>query len=297
MKNFEKVSSIALSVVGVSCIIGGLIFTGVSLTDHFKSEAELDKLLSEADRSSTNTMILTTPEAESEVDLADGGVLVGDALLEDGVADLDGDQEVVEITDGTQVLDIPDLDIRVPILEGTSYEVLKVAAGHFKGTGSMGKGNYCIAGHSVSSYACIFDNLHKVKMDIPVYLYDKKGKKYTYWVTDWKTVKPSDTWVVNDYGDDRCTLITCDDKGKTRLVITALKMTEEEHDAYLKEKALGKRLEVKDLSYEYSNLGIAAYLNSLGRPTNKRYGLYGDAFTGRLSNDNIIVRFNLEVLG
>ena len=42
--------------------------------------------------------------------------------------------------------EIPSLQIKVPVLEGTDSKALQVSAGHFEGTGSLGHGNYCIAG-------------------------------------------------------------------------------------------------------------------------------------------------------
>lgn len=262
--------------LGVLCVLGGFISLGFALTDKFKSEAERDDLLNRYVESMSEKVELTGSKGSSSEESKGTVVDTEDSeLMGEGIADLTGDQKVKKIKDGMVVLDIPDLNIRVPVLEGTSYDVLKVAAGHFKGTGSVGKGNYCIAGHSVSSYACIFDNLHKVKMDLPVYLYDKKGKEYKYWVTEWRTVKPSDTWVINDYGDDRCTLITCDDNGKTRLVITALKMNDEEHEEYLREQAVDKRAEIKDLCMDYANITIQDYLGTRGRPEEMRYGFLG----------------------
>ena len=47
------------------------------------------------------------------------------------------------------VLEIPSLNIKVPVLEGTDSKTLAVAAGHFPGTGELGQGNYCIAGHNI----------------------------------------------------------------------------------------------------------------------------------------------------
>ncbi len=44
--------------------------------------------------------------------------------------------------------EIPRLNINVPVLEGTDAKALQVSAGHFEGTGALGKGNYCIAGHT-----------------------------------------------------------------------------------------------------------------------------------------------------
>ena len=41
--------------------------------------------------------------------------------------------------------EIPSLNIKVPVLEGTDSKSLQVSAGHFEGTGLPGHGNYCIA--------------------------------------------------------------------------------------------------------------------------------------------------------
>ena len=282
-KKFKKAGDIGLSVLGVTLIIGGFISVANVLTDHFKSENDRDDLMTGAITASdvnAEEYVITAPVQKTEiVEKVDTD---GD-LLEDGVVALDGDQKIAEIKEGSQILDIPELGIKTPILEGTSYDVLKVAVGHFKGTGKMGEGNYCLAGHSISSYACIFDNLHNVKEDIAVNLYDGKGNKYTYYVTSWEVVQPSDTWVIDGYGDNRCTLITCEDKGKTRLVVTAMLMSDEEHELYLKQKAETKRLKVLNLSTEYTDLGISAYIDTLGIPQEKRYGLWGDAYKGKES--------------
>ena len=57
------------------------------------------------------------------------------------------------------ILEIPNLNIKVPVMDGTDKETLSVAAGHFEGTGSVGKGNYCIAGHNSTIYAEIFNGV------------------------------------------------------------------------------------------------------------------------------------------
>ncbi|WP_317336662.1 sortase domain-bontaining protein [uncultured Ruminococcus sp.] len=50
------------------------------------------------------------------------------------------------------VIEIPDLNIKAPVLEGTGNDTLSIAAGHFTDTGEVGSGNYCIAGHSSTIY-------------------------------------------------------------------------------------------------------------------------------------------------
>lgn len=117
--------------------------------------------------------------------------------------------------------EIPCLDIRVPVLEGTDSMQLQVSAGHFEGTGALGKGNYCICGHNSTVYAEIFNDLDKIKAGDEMYLVDidDKHTKYAYVVTEYRTVEPSETWVLNDFGDNRLTVISCTDDGKQRQVV------------------------------------------------------------------------------
>lgn len=117
------------------------------------------------------------------------------------------------------VLEISSANIKAPILEGTDKVTLSKAAGHFTGTGDFGKGNYCIAGHSSTIYKEYFNNLHKVRIGDKITLYDKNKKEYVYTTTEKIIVEPSETWVLNDFGDNRITIITCTDDGRQRQVI------------------------------------------------------------------------------
>jgi len=120
--------------------------------------------------------------------------------------------------------EIPSLDIKVPVLEGTDQESLKVSAGHFEDTGEPGKGNYCIAGHNSTIYAEVFNDLDQIRIGDEMYLVDtdEKHTRYKYVVTEYKTVAPSDTWVLNDQGDNRLTVISCTDDGKMRQVVVGV---------------------------------------------------------------------------
>ncbi|MCR4639834.1 class D sortase [Ruminococcus sp.] len=117
--------------------------------------------------------------------------------------------------------EIPCLDIKVPVLEGTGSKELQVSAGHFEGTGALGKGNYCICGHNSTVYAEIFNDLDKIKTGDEMYLVDKDEKrtKYCYIVTEYSIVEPDNVSVLNDYGDNRLTVISCTDDGKQRQVV------------------------------------------------------------------------------
>ena len=117
------------------------------------------------------------------------------------------------------VIEIADLHIKAPILEGTDNNVLSKAAGHFIGTGDFGKGNYCIAAHSSTLYKEYFNNLKNIEKDMTIALYDKDKLKYTYTVTDNFIVEPNEIWVLENFNDDRITLITCTDDGSQRQVV------------------------------------------------------------------------------
>ncbi|MDE6520107.1 MAG: class D sortase [Ruminococcus sp.] len=121
------------------------------------------------------------------------------------------------------VVEIDALKIKAPVLEGTDNKTLAKAVGHFIGTGDTGSGNYCIAGHSSTIYKEYFNNLKNVELGMEISLYDKEKKCYTYTVTEHFIVEPNETWVLDDFGDDRVTIITCTDDGTQRHVVVGLK--------------------------------------------------------------------------
>ena len=100
--------------------------------------------------------------------------------------------------------------------------MLAEGAGHFIGTGSVGKGNFCIAAHSSVIYKEYFNNLKNVRNGMDIVLYDVDKNASHYAVSDYFYVQPSETWVLDDKGDDRVTLITCSDDGSQRLVVVGL---------------------------------------------------------------------------
>ena len=69
-----------------------------------------------------------------------------------------------KLLDSNINFEIPRLNIKVPVLEGTDNKALQVSACHFEGTGALGKGNYCIAGHNSTIYAEIFNDLDQIQI-------------------------------------------------------------------------------------------------------------------------------------
>lgn len=117
------------------------------------------------------------------------------------------------------VVEIADLKIKAPVLEGTDNDILSKAAGHFPDTGDFGKGNYCIAAHSSTIYKEYFNNLKKIKEGMKITLYNKDKQRFVYTVKEHFIVEPNETWVLKDFKDNRITLITCTDDGTQRQVV------------------------------------------------------------------------------
>ncbi|MBP5361498.1 MAG: sortase [Ruminococcus sp.] len=87
-----------------------------------------------------------------------------------------------------------------------------------------GKGNFCICGHNSTIYAEIFNDLDQIQIGDEMYLVDNDANrtKYLYIVTEYKTVEPNQVEVLNDYGDNRLTVISCTDDGKQRQVVVGI---------------------------------------------------------------------------
>lgn len=122
------------------------------------------------------------------------------------------------------VFEIPALSIKAPVLDGIEHEVLSKAAGHFPDTGDVGSGNYCIAGHNSTIYAEIFNAMGDIEIGMEMYLIDNDAQRtrYTYTVTENFIVEPSEVWVLEDFKDDRITIVTCTDDGTHRQIVVGI---------------------------------------------------------------------------
>lgn len=116
---------------------------------------------------------------------------------------------------------IPELNIKAPVLEGVEQDVLRVAAGHFPDTGAVGSGNYCIAGHSSAIYKEYFNNLKNAETGMEVQLREPDKEPVSYYITDMFIVEPNETWILDDFGDCRVTIVTCTDDGSQRRIVVA----------------------------------------------------------------------------
>jgi sortase A len=116
------------------------------------------------------------------------------------------------------IVEVPDTNLIAQNWKGLEEDIqagLKTGVVHYPGTALPGQvGNFFLTGHSSyyfwehSKYKDIFALLPEMEIGDQVVVYYNQ-KKYTYEITDKKTVSPSDTEVLRQTDDKRITMMTC----------------------------------------------------------------------------------------
>jgi sortase A len=122
------------------------------------------------------------------------------------------------------LMQIPAIGLSQFVVEGTGDGDLAKGPGHYSGTAVPGQaGNVAIAGHR-TTHGAPFYNISALKPGDEIYLTDLESQKLTYIVAFPPfPVDPSNTSVLNFYGDNRLTLTTCNPpySAAQRLIVVA----------------------------------------------------------------------------
>ena len=107
-------------------------------------------------------------------------------------------------------LEIPSIELNLPILEGATEESLASAVGHLTGTPFIGQeGNASLAGHRGYSFGRLFNRLDELEKGDTILATTEEGP-LQYEVTDVFLVKPEDVSVLEPFSKgSTITLITC----------------------------------------------------------------------------------------
>ncbi len=127
------------------------------------------------------------------------------------------------------IMEIPKIDVYLPIADGVDLATLKFALGHMPSSAKLGQvGNSVVAGHRCHSAGVYFNRLDEVEIDDLVTV-KSGGKDYVYKVYEILVVEPTDTSVLRGSKDSKVlTLITCTPKYKSthRLIVHAVLVEE-----------------------------------------------------------------------
>ena len=109
-------------------------------------------------------------------------------------------------------IEIPMIDVMLPIYHGTKESVLQIAVGHLDWTSLPvgGAGSHCVlSGHRGLPSARLFTDLDKLKVG-DVFMLHVLNEILTYEIDQILIVEPQDTDpLLIEPGKDLCTLITC----------------------------------------------------------------------------------------
>lgn len=125
---------------------------------------------------------------------------------------------------------IPEIDVDLPIMHGTTDSVLLQGIGHLFGTALPVGGpstHSVLTGHSGLAKAALFTDLHKLETGDQFYI-DVYGETLAYRVAEVESVLPTETEsLAIEPGKDLVTLVTCTPVGinSHRLLVHAERMT------------------------------------------------------------------------
>ena len=158
-------------------------------------------------------------EFSAKVHAAPPAAPVGDGLVPSSVRLADPPEGTVEAH-----IQIPEIGVDQYVVAGTATADLAKGPGHYIGTALPGQeGNVAIAGHR-TTHGAPFNHLDQLAVGDPIYLTTATGQRLTYLVAQTPyPVSPSNVSVLNDFGDDRLTLTTCNPKfsAAQRLIVVA----------------------------------------------------------------------------
>lgn len=186
---------------GLLLIAAALLLTGYNLWDERRASTAASQVLAQMPEPSQDP-----PPSAPEP---------GEQEIPDYILDPDREMPTVEI-DGNEyvgTLEIPALDLSLPVMGGWSEAKLKTAPCRY--SGSAYRGNFVIAGHN---YRTHFGPLSRVSVGDQVTFTDVDGNVFSYAVEEVQILGPtavaemcSDEWDLS--------LFTCTLGGQTRLTV------------------------------------------------------------------------------
>lgn len=131
------------------------------------------------------------------------------------------DITIEDVSSFPVILDIPKIDLKVAVVEGTTATALANGPGFIEGTSRPGKrGNIAISGHR-TMYGAPFKRLNGLNINDEITL-KVPGHELIYETIEIKKVEPTDTSILDDYMDNRITLTTCDPIFSARFRLTVI---------------------------------------------------------------------------
>lgn len=210
MKNKRKGGAIFI-VGGLLLLAAALFLTGYNLYDEYRAGAVANRVL--------NVLQQQTSEGSSNDMQMPENSLPDQAELPDYILnpDMEMPTEEVEGDDYIGVLEIPSLEISLPVMSEWSYPKLKTSPCRY--SGSAYTGNLAIAAHN---YRTHFGSIKNLTAGAQVTFTDVKRRCFYYEVDAVEVLEPT---AIQDMISEEwdLTLFTCTPGGQARVAVRCLK--------------------------------------------------------------------------
>jgi sortase A len=201
--NVKKTMSKTLTCVGLVLIAASFVMGGYNITDDCRAGSTANSVEDKIDKEVSNTqndfysydLYKKYPDVEMPVSLIDGHSYIGR-------------------------VEIPDLDLSLPVMDEWSYPNLKISPCRY--SGSVYKKNMVIAAHNYSTH---FGNIKNLKQNSNVVFTDMDGNSFVYNVAAIEVLDPTDVDDMKNSGWD-LTLFTCNRSGKKRIAVRCMEAEE-----------------------------------------------------------------------
>ena len=119
-------------------------------------------------------------------------------------------------------IDIPKVGISTVILKEQTYAAMSIGAIKTYGVDLNEPGGFVISAHNFRGSKPFFYPVRNLKNDDKIYISDNKGRKMEYLVYSVsRYVAPNDTSYLTSYDGYHLTIVTCENGGKSRIVVRA----------------------------------------------------------------------------
>lgn len=130
--------------------------------------------------------------------------------VENAIQEVKTNENVIEKTEEEKniwYLEIPKINLKADIREGTTKEIMEDYIGHFEET-KKDKGNVGLAAHNRGYKNNYFERLKELKEGDSIF-YNYQGKRKEYLVTKHVIIKDTDWSYLEETKENKITLITC----------------------------------------------------------------------------------------
>ena len=209
-----------LITLGMLMVMAAIILTSLNFVeDRSAGEAAgnaLEQLLlAERDaRDAARRAAAETP-AQPETAAPEGGVTLDPVYLDSDTAVPEGEMPVVGIDgyDYIGVIQIPALDLTLPVISEWSYPALQIAPCRYEG--SAYDGELVLSGHNYTSH---FGRLEELSIGDEIRFIDVAGRTFTYAVQETEVLAATAIEEMVSGGWD-LTIFTCTLSGQTRFTV------------------------------------------------------------------------------